>query len=266
MIIRNPLKAKLVKGETVWGTFVFEYGSPAVPRIMKAAGWDYILIDTEHASFSMETVGNLLHVSAAVGLPAVVRVPEVQRSLLSRPLDAGALGVMVPRVESRDQAEEVVRYTKYYPMGDRGMALGTAHTAYESVSGKRFIKEANAEILVIMQIETQRGMENLDEILSVRGLSVAYLGPHDLCTSMGLPGEVGHPRVVRAISAFLRGCKRHGVVPGIWVDSVEEGRGWMRRGARFMTYGADFALLMEQSRTMLGALRPERRTHGRRAR
>ncbi len=260
--MRNPLKARLAKGEAVWGTFVFEYGSPAVPRILKAAGWDYILIDTEHASFGMETVGNLLHVSAAVGLPAVVRVPEAQRSLLSRPLDAGALGVMIPRVESKAQAERIVQYTKYHPMGDRGVALGTAHNAYESVSGKRFIREANQEILIIMQIETQRGMEHLDEILSVPGLSVAYLGPHDLSTSMGLPGEVGYPRVVEAISEFLRGCKRHGVVPGIWVDSIKDGRNWMRRGARFMTYGADFAMVMAQSRTVLEALRPERGKHG----
>jgi len=264
--LRNPLKARIEKGEAVWGTFVFECGSPAVPRILKAAGWDYILIDTEHASFGMETVGNLLHVSAAVGLPAVVRVPELQRSLLSRPLDAGALGLMVPRVESKAQAEEIVRFTKYHPMGDRGVALGTAHNAYESVSGKRFIREANAEILLIMQIETQRGMENLDEILSVPGLNIAYIGPHDLSTSMGLPGELGHPRVVEAITEFLRGCKRHGVVPGIWVDSIKDGRSWMRRGARFMTYGADFAMLMERSRTVLDALRPEGRSHGRRAR
>ena len=262
--MRNPLKARLAKGEAVWGTFVFEYGSPAVPRILKAAGWDYILIDTEHASFGMETVGNLLHVSAAVGLPAVVRVPEAQRSLLSRPLDAGALGVMIPRVESKAQAERIVQYTKYHPMGDRGVALGTAHNAYESVSGKRFIRQANQEILVIMQIETQRGMEHLDEILSVPGLSVAYLGPHDLSTSMGLPGEVGHPRVVEAISEFLRGCKRHGVVPGIWVDSIKDGRTWMRRGARFMTYGADFAMVMAQSKTVLKALRPGRRENVRR--
>lgn len=264
--MRNPLKARLEKGEAVWGTFVFEYGSPAVPRILKAAGWDYILIDTEHASFGMETVSSLLHVSAAVGLPAVVRVPEAQRSLLSRPLDAGALGVMVPRVESKAQAERIVQYTKYSPMGDRGVAIGIAHTAYESVNGKRFIREANAEILVIIQIETQRGMENLDDILSVPGLNVAYLGPHDLSTSMGFPGNIGHPRVVEAIAEFLRGCKRHGVIPGIWVDSIKDGRGWMRRGARFMTYGADFAMVMAHSRMVLDALRPERRSHGRRVR
>jgi 4-hydroxy-2-oxoheptanedioate aldolase len=83
--IRNPLKAKLAKGEAVWGTFVFEYGSPAAPRILKAAGWDYMLIGMEHASFGMETVANLLHVSAAIGLPALVRVPEPHRSFLSRP-------------------------------------------------------------------------------------------------------------------------------------------------------------------------------------
>ena len=250
----------------VWGTFVFEYGSPAVPRIMKAAGWDYILIDTEHASFGMETVGNLLHVSAAVGLPAVVRVPEAQRSLLSRPLDAGAMGVMIPRVESRAQAEDIVRYTKYFPMGDRGVALGTAHSAYQAVNGKQFIRQANTELLVIMQIETQRGMENLDDILSVPGLSVAYLGPHDLSTSMGMPGAVSHPRVVQAITAFLRGCKRHGVIPGIWVDSIQDGQAWMRRGARFMTYGADFSMVMERSRVVLDAVHPKERRHGRRPR
>jgi 2-keto-3-deoxy-L-rhamnonate aldolase RhmA len=250
----------------VWGTFVFEYGSPAVPRIMQAAGWDYILIDTEHASFGMETVGNLLHVSAAAGLPAVVRVPEAQRSLLSRPLDAGALGIMVPRVESRAQAEQIVKYSRYFPLGDRGVALGTAHTSYQAVKGKQFIREANTELLLIMQIETQKGMEHLDEILSVPGLSVAYLGPHDLSTSMGLPGDVGHPRVVQAINAFLRGCKRHNVIPGMWVDSIQDGRSWMRRGARFMTYGADFSMVLERSRVVLGALRPQRRDHGRRSR
>jgi 2-keto-3-deoxy-L-rhamnonate aldolase RhmA len=261
--LRNPLKAKLARGEAVWGTFIFEYGSPAVPRIMKAAGWDYILIDTEHASFGMETVGNLLHVAAAVGLPAVVRVPEVQRSLLCRPLDAGALGVMVPRVESRVQAEQIVKYTRYFPMGDRGVALGTAHNAYQMVNGKRFIREANAELLIIVQIETQRGMERLDDILSVPGLSVAYLGPHDLSTSMGRPGDVGHPRVVEAITAFLHGCKRHGVIPGIWVDSIQDGRAWARRGARFMTYGADFSMVMERSKMVLESLRPGGRNRGR---
>ncbi len=264
--MRNPLKAKLARGKAVWGTFVFEYGSPAVPRIMKAAGWDYILIDTEHASFGMETVGNLLHVSAAASLPAVVRVPEAQRSLLCRPLDAGALGVMVPRVESRNQAEQIVKYTRYFPAGDRGVALGTAHNAYQIVNGKQFIREANAELLIIVQIETQRGMDHLDDILSVPGLSVAYLGPHDLSTSMGRPGEVGHPRVVKAISAFLRGCKRHGVIPGIWVDSIRDGQAWVRRGARFMTYGADFSMVMERSKMVLEALRPEGKNHGRRSR
>lgn len=245
---------------------MFEYGSPSVPRIMKAAGWDYILVDTEHSRFGVETVANLLHVSAAVGLPAVVRVPEIRRSFLSRPLDAGALGLMVPRVETRAQAEEIIQYTKYPPMGDRGMALGIATTCYQMVNGQSYIREANAELLVIMQIETQRGMENLGEILSVPGLDVAFLGPQDLATSMGLLGEANHPKMIKAIDAFLRGCRRHGVVSGMWVGSIEEGRSWIKRGARFMTYGADFAMVMERSRAVLEALRPRRRSNGRRTR
>ena len=261
--IRHPLKAKLARGEAVWGTFVFECGAPATPRYLKEAGWDYILIDTEHASFNIETVANLLHVSSAIGLPALVRVPETRRSLLSRPLDAGAAGLMIPRVESRAQAEEIVRYTKFPPMGDRGVILGTAHNAYRAENGRRFLRQANAELLLIMQIETMAGVEHVDEIVSVPGLDVALIGPYDLSTSMGISGEVNHPRMVRAIDAFLKTCKRHGVVPGNFVTSVEDGRAWLRRGMRFLIYGADFMLLMERSRQVLAALRPKEKSRGR---
>ena len=261
--MRNPLKARLKKGEAVWGTFVFEYGSPSVPRILKEAGWDYILIDSEHASFGIETISTLLHVSSTIGLPALVRVPETERSLLSRPLDAGAMGLMIPRMESREQAEAIVRYTKFPPLGDRGVVLGTAHNDYRMVNGKQFLRQANAELLLIMQIETQRGMENLDEILSVPGLDVALIGPYDLSTSMGIPGEVNHPRMQRAIGDFLKGCKRHGVVPGNFVTTVEDGRAWLRRGMRFLIYSADFLMVMERSRQVLSQLRAKERSHGR---
>ncbi len=261
--IRNPLKAKLSRGETVWGTFVFECGAPSTPRYLKEAGWDYILIDTEHASFGIETVANLLHVSSAIGLPALVRVPETQRSLLSRPLDAGAMGLMIPRVESRAQAEEILRYTKYPPAGDRGAILGSAHNAYQPVDGRPFMRQANAELLTVMQIETQAGLDRMDEILSVPGLDVALIGPYDLSTSLGIPGQVNHPRMARAVDAFLKSCKRHGVAAGNFVTSIEDGRMWLRRGMRFLIYGADFMLLMERSREVLAALRSKEARRGR---
>jgi 2-keto-3-deoxy-L-rhamnonate aldolase RhmA len=260
------VKAKLSRGETVWGTFVFEFGSPSAPRILQAAGWDYILIDTEHASFGIETVATLLHVSSTIGLPALVRVPETQRSLLSRPLDAGAMGLMIPRVESRAQAEAIVRYTKFPPAGDRGVILGSAHNAYRPVDGRRFLRQANAELLLIMQIETQAGIEHLDEILSVPGLDVALIGPYDLSTALGIPGEVNHPRMQRAIEAFLKGCRRYGVVPGNFVTTVEDGRVWLRQGMRFLIYGVDFLLVMERSRQVLSELRHTRRTNAKRPR
>jgi 2-keto-3-deoxy-L-rhamnonate aldolase RhmA len=261
--IRNPLKSKLAKGEVVWGTFLFECGASSTPRYLQEAGWDFLLIDTEHASFSIETVSNLLHVSAAIGLPGLVRVPDTQRSLLSRPLDAGAMGLMIPRVESRAQAEEIVRFTKFPPTGDRGVVLGSAHTAYRAVNGTQFLRQANRELLLIMQIETLAGLEHLDEILSVPGLDVAFIGPYDLSTSMGIPGELNHPRMVRAIDAFLKGCKRHGVAAGNFVTTIEDARAWLRRGMRFLVYGADFMLLMERSRQVLAALRPKERSRGR---
>ena len=257
------MKVKLSKGEAVWGTFVFEYGSPSAPRILKEAGWDYILIDSEHASFGIEIISTMLQVSSTIGLPALVRVPETARSLLSRPLDAGAVGLMIPRVESRAQAEAIVRYTKYPPVGDRGVILGTAHNDYRAVNGRQFLRQANAETLLVMQIETLAGIEHLDEILSVPGLDVALIGPYDLSTSMGIPGEVNHPRMQRAIGEFLKGCKRHGVVPGNFVTTVEDGQAWLRRGMRFLIYGADFMLLMERSRQVLSQLRTKEKSRGR---
>jgi 2-keto-3-deoxy-L-rhamnonate aldolase RhmA len=257
------VKVKLANGEPVWGTFILEYGVPAAPRILKAAGWDYVLIDSEHASFGIQSVADLLHVAAGVGLPALVRVPETQRSLLSRPLDAGALGLMIPRVESRAQAEAIVRYTKYPPAGDRGVILGAAQNAYGPVDGRRFMREANRESLLIMQIETAEGLEHMEEILAVPGLDVALIGPYDLSTSLGVPGEVNHPRMVKAIDAFLKCCARHKVVAGNFVTSVEDGKGQLKRGMRFLIYGADFLLLMEHSRQVLSQLRAEETSRGR---
>ena len=261
--MRNLLKAKLSRGEAVWGTFILEYGVPVAPRILKAAGWDYVLIDSEHASFSIQTVADLLHVAAAVELPALVRVPETQRSLLSRPLDAGALGLMIPRVESRAQAEDIVRYTKYPPVGDRGVILGAAQNAYGSVDGRRFMREANRESLLVMQIETAEGLEHMEEILAVPGLDVALIGPYDLSTSLGVPGEVNHPRMVQAIEPFLKCCAQHGVAAGNFVTSVEDGKSWLKRGMRFLIYGADFMLLMEHSRQVLSQLRTKEKSRGR---
>jgi len=173
------------------------------------------------------------------------------------------MGLMIPRVESRAQAEAIVRYTKYPPVGDRGVILGTAHNEYRMVNGKQFLRQANAETLLIMQIETLTGMEHLDEILSVPGLDVALIGPYDLSTSMGIPGEVNHPRMQRAIGEFLKGCKRHGVVAGNFVTTVEDGRAWVRRGMRFLIYSVDFLLMLERSQQVLGQLRAKEKSHGR---
>jgi 2-keto-3-deoxy-L-rhamnonate aldolase RhmA len=131
------------------------------------------------------------------------------------------------------------------------------------VDGRRFLRRANAGLLLIMQIETQAGLDHMDEILSTPGLDVALIGPYDLSTSMGVPGEVNHPRMVRAIDAFLKGCKRYGVVPGNFVTTVADGRTWLRRGMRFLIYSADFLLLMDQSRQVLAALRPQEKSRDR---
>ena len=116
---------------------------------------------------------------------------------------------------------------------------------------------ANRERLLVIQVETRRGVERVEEIVSAPGVDVAYIGPYDLSTSMGLPGQVTHPRVLEAVDAFLVACRRHGVICGNYVESLEAARLWMARGFRFLTYGADFGLIQQKSQEVLKELRKD---------
>ncbi len=251
-MIENPLKWALKRGETVWGTMVMEFGAPSVVRILKKAGWDYILPDLEHTAFSLETIGSMIQVAKGVGLPVIVRVPDIERSWISRVLDAGALGVMIPRVETKEQVEEAITYAKYEPQGTRGVAIGIAHTDYQLVDGQTYIRKANEETMIVVQIESGKAIENLDAILSVPGVDVAFVGIADLATSLGIPIQFTHKKFVAAVERVIERCQVYKVVPGMWVGSVEEAVRWQAKGMRMMMYGTEFFLILERSQEVLG--------------
>jgi len=254
-MIENPLKRALKRGETVWGTMVMEFGAPSVARILKRAGWDYIVPDLEHTAFSLETIGSMIQVAKGVDLPVIVRVPDIERSWISRALDAGALGVMVPRVEIKEQIEEAIVYAKYTPRGTRGVAIGTAHTDYQLVDGGAYTKKANEETMVVVQIESGKAVENLDAILSVPGVDVAFVGIADLATSLGIPIQFSHRKFVAAVERVIDRCRAHKVVPGMYVGSVEEAVKWQAKGMRVMMYGTEFFMIIERSQEVLGNVR-----------
>jgi len=239
----NPLKARLARGETLFGTMVFEFASPGLAPIVAGAGADFILLDMEHSGWSFETIKQQIANAHGVGLAPFVNPAGDDYNLITRSLDLGAFGVMVPVVETRAQAEAIVRATRYPPHGNRGSAFGVAHTDYRMGDIAATIAAANARTMVIVKLETAKGVANADEIMSVPGVDVGFVGHTDLSVSLGRPAEFDHPEFVAARDRVLEACARHGKTAGCLVGSPEWGRTWIARGFRFVAYLGDIWLL-----------------------
>ena len=251
----NKVKLAIKRGETVFGTMVQEVRSPGIAQILAAAGFDFFFIDMEHGPYDLQTVADMVRVGRLAGIAPFIRVPDLVYFLMSRPLDAGAQGLMVPRVDTPDQVRKVVSYMKYPPVGERGCAVQRGHSDYLSVPTKEFMEWANEHTLVIIQIESKEAVENIDEMVSIPGVDVALIGPNDLSVSLGIPGEQTHPMEVEAIEKVIAACKKHGVAPGIHTGNVDQLKGWMEKGMRFITWSGDIPMLMNASQTALKALR-----------
>ncbi|MBI4529671.1 MAG: hypothetical protein HY695_38220 [Deltaproteobacteria bacterium] len=249
------IKRALKENKVVLGSFVSEIWAPTIAWMYATAGFDFMFIDMEHGSFNMETAASMILASRAVGIAPVVRAPSNDRPSLMRPLDAGAAGLLVPMVETRAYAEQVVRYAKYPPTGQRGLALRRAHSYYRALQAGPYLRRANDETLIIAQIETQTSVDNLNEILSVGGIDVAFIGPADLSTSMGYPGQASHPEVIAAIERVMEISKRYGVSPGIHVTDVESAGDWAKRGMRFISYSGDVGFIVDTASKDLARIR-----------
>ena len=172
------------------GTFLFEFATPGIGQILKAAGADYLVLDMEHTGFGFDRVREVVRYCQAAGLPLIVRVPSQHRHHISRALDAGADGIMVPIVSSVAQARAVLDAAKYWPDGTRGVALGLAHERYAMRSDPlldRFA-EQNKRTVIILQVEDPRGAEAADEIAALPGVDALWLGHNDLSVAMDKPG------------------------------------------------------------------------------
>lgn len=251
----NRVKRALRSGGLAFGTGMFECATPGIARLFAAAGAEFVFYDMEHTGLSMETIRNLMAAARGVDLVPLVRVPAAEYHFIARVLDVGAMGVIVPMVETREQAELIVRSAKYHPEGRRGCAFGIAHDDFVGGDVAAKMRAANEQTMVVVLIESERGVENADEILSVEGVDVGWVGHFDLTQTMGIPGQFDHPRFLEAIGRVVEACGRHGVAPGIMVETVEIGRAYLRRGFRCLAYYGDVWLLARAVREGIDGLR-----------
>lgn len=251
----NRVKRALARGGTAIGTMVFEFRTPGIGRIAAAAGAEFAIFDMEHTGWSDETIGMLIATSRAADLVPMVRVPTTQYHLLSRPLDLGAMGIMVPMVETAEQARSIVQFAKYPPMGRRGAAFGVAHDDYQSGDVSAKIASANAEGLLIAQIETGQGVEHVEAIAATEGIDVLWIGHFDLTNSLGIPGQFNHPTYLRAVERVVAACQRHGKAAGFMVSSPAEGKALLNQGFRILAYWGDLWIYVQALKAGIDAMR-----------
>lgn len=210
------LKEKMHGGAHVYGTMLRVSRNPAVCCLAKNAGLDFVMFDCEHSNYSYESLHDMFIMGNALGLGGLLRVPRLAKDHVSRALDCGATGVMVPMTETVEQAEEIVKWAKYPPVGGRGYGGGGANTGYAG-GGKHgeVMAAANRKIIAIAQIETKQAVDNAEAIAAVEGIDVLLIGPNDLSISLGIPGDLLNPVELEAIAHVAAACKKHGTFFGL---------------------------------------------------
>jgi 2-keto-3-deoxy-L-rhamnonate aldolase RhmA len=242
------LRKRLRDGEVVLGQMVLELFTSGIGPMLAASGMDFVIYDMEHGRCDIALLAEMVASCRGSNIVPMARVPDRNFQPLSRVLDIGVRGVMVPRVETRAQAEEIVAQLKYAPAGRRGVALGVAHDLYRA-AGPEFFAQANADSIVILLLETARAFENLDEIVSVPGVDIAWMGHYDLTVSMGIPAQFEHPLFLEAMDSLVACCRRYAVAPGFLPATPESAAHWIRKGFRAISLGSDIAVFLNGLRT-----------------
>jgi 2-keto-3-deoxy-L-rhamnonate aldolase RhmA len=251
----NPIKGRIAAGGHAFGTMIFEFFTPGLAQLCKTAGAEFILYDMEHSAVSIETIRAQIAFCRGIGLVPLVRVPATQYDYISRVLDAGAMGVMVPMVETAEQAAFIVQSTRYPQLGRRGAAFQMAHDDFEAAPVVDKIKAAHDRTMVICLIETALGIENVDAIAATPGVDVCWVGHFDLSNFMGIPAEFKHKRFLAAVDAVVAACNKHGKTPGFMAGDDTWARDYMAKGFRLMAYSLDSHIFQAGLRQGIAGMR-----------
>jgi 2-dehydro-3-deoxyglucarate aldolase/4-hydroxy-2-oxoheptanedioate aldolase len=251
---RKQLRKRAMTGEQVRGAMVFEFFTPGIAQILKLAGCEYAIFDMEHAGFSIEQLKIQVSHCRGLGVAPMVRVPRGEVQFLARALDVGAEGVMVPMVDSVEAAAAIVEATRYPPKGRRGAAFGFAHDHYEAGDPGAKMRAANGRNLVIAQIETERGLAEVEAIAALDGIDCLWLGHFDLTNFLGIPGQFDHPLYIDAVKRIVAAGRAHGKALGFMAADPSWARQYRDFGFNMLASGTDQGILMAGVRHILDAL------------
>lgn len=257
LIRQNGLRRRLAEGRAAFGVFATEFFTPGFCQIAANAGAEFVLFDGEHGGAGIDALKAQFAFARGTGIAPLVRVPGLAYHLIAPVLDAGATGIMVPMLETAEQAENLAKWCRYRPEGVRGLGFGAGHDDYRRGEVTDKMREENERTLVIALVETATGIANVEAIAAVPGIDVVWLGHYDLTDSMGITGQFDRPEFDAAVARLVAAATRYGKAAGFLATSVEMARAWRRKGFRCISYGSDAGLLQGALGDGIAALRAD---------
>ena len=249
----NPMKAALAGGQTQIGTWINLIHNPAVLTLLQRAGLDYVRVDMEHSSPSIETIAHMAQLSRALEFPLVVRPPSGDREWVTRLLDVGVWGLHIPQVDTPEIARSVAEAARYSPAGMRGMAGNGAHNDFDPTVPLAVLNE---QVHITVMLESPEAFKHLDEIAATPGIDAVTLGPSDLAQELGVLGTPDEARVIdEHRSRLLAAAQRHGKDMALLCSSLDQAERWIDAGVKIIAYSSDVGVLQQAYRTAVERLR-----------
>ena len=242
--LRNAAIERLKAGELAVGIILRQARTVDIAPVMKACGYDWLFLDLEHNSMDLDMAVQISVAALGAGIAPLARVPARQLWLATRILDGGGLGIVMPHVDTADEAKAIAAALRYPPLGHRSVAGGLPHFGYEKLGLAETCAAINAATLVVVMLETPQAIANANAIAAVPGIDALLVGTNDLAMELGIPGQFGHERIVAAYQAVIDACKAHGKhagVGGIADDALL--RKYIRMGVKLVLPGSDLGFL-----------------------
>lgn len=247
----NLLRDKLVTGQKTLGTF-HEIGSSSAIEVLAYSGLDYVLIDTEHGPFDVESTQTFIRAAKGSNFTPLVRVKDGNRNSILKMLDVGAKGLIIPNIHHIEEIQQIVAYGKYFPIGNRGVAPTSGSSfwfaEYAQQGLDHYFEVSNRETLIIPQCETKECLEDIENIVKVDGVDGIFVGPYDLSTALGKPGQLNDPEVISAIKKIVKVCQDNGKFSFIYAGDIASAKKYFSWGYDSVTYSMD-AIVLKQAFT-----------------
>ena len=250
---KKSLKARLDNGEILFGTF-YKFNNAHLTEMLGLAGFDFIIIDGEHATYSYSEMQDTVRVANGVGMDAVVRVPGSAEEHILHACDMGAQGVQVPSLRDVEDAKKVVDNMRFYPIGHRGFGLTTRAARYSFCDSHEFMEYSNKELLCVIMVEQLEMIEQLEELCAIPSVDVLFIGPGDLSQAIGKPGQTGCEEVIELEKKITRIALANGKKVGMFCGTLTDVQNAINWGVQYITYSAELNMIASKFKESVSAL------------